>query len=48
MGNTVLSKFLVEYFESDPKWDSRILYYFFGGQEESRRSSVSLLKSLIY
>ena len=48
MGKTVLSKFLVQHFESDPEGEGKILYYFFSDQEESRRSGVSLLRSLIH
>ncbi len=47
MGRTVLSRYLIEQFETDDSYN-KVLYYFLSYQEENRRSAILLVKSLIH
>ncbi|KAJ4132374.1 hypothetical protein NW754_015189 [Fusarium falciforme] len=50
MGKTMMSLFLLRELETNllPQQDTTILFYFVGGQDEKRNTSVSILRGLIF
>src|SRR5436190_436188 len=48
MGKTVLSKFLVNKFDTSSGMSTRVVYFFCSDQDENRKTAVSLLKTIIH
>jgi len=48
MGKTVMSKFLLEYFERDVAPVHRTVYFFFSNQDENRKTAVAFLNAIIH